>query len=412
MGNLAEDKNKGITSIAYNHLNLPVKVVFGSESNRIEYLYAADGRKLKKLVPYVNGNVQGGYAFTAMDYLDGFHYQDGSLKYFPTAEGYVQKTLSMYSYVYNYTDHLGNVRMSYAEDPENPGTLKVIEESHYYPFGLKHTRYNSTELEFAGRQGSVVLRAAAAPANPAPVLGYSYKFSGKELQGELGMNVYDFGFRNYDPTIGRWFNIDPLAELASNKTPYHFVSNNPISRIDLLGLTDYTLNRKTGEITQIGEADDNPDRILKTNSKGEVRYNRKGEAIVEIDGIARGILRDGMNFKTNDNLIKVGERGQPTVSQVELFVLKLSAYIGKEISGAYFSKNGSINDTYMSIGQYKDNTYTKSLSKGTNLRAYFDEIEEIKKIRITGFYHTHPDGAGIDDSDRLVPSDQDLKVRD
>ncbi|HEU4495725.1 MAG TPA: hypothetical protein VFR70_01615, partial [Flavobacterium sp.] len=209
-GNLTEDKNKGITSIAYNHLNLPVKVVFGSESNRIEYLYAADGRKLKKLVPYPNPQAAGGMGFTAMDYLDGFHYQDGSLKYFPTAEGYVQKTLSVYSYVYNYADHLGNVRMSYAEDPENPGTLKVIEENHYYPFGLKHARYNSTVLEFAGRQGSVVLRAAAAPANPAPVLGYAYRYNSKEYQDELGLNWYDYGWRNYDPAIARWTTMDPL----------------------------------------------------------------------------------------------------------------------------------------------------------------------------------------------------------
>lgn len=77
---------------------------------------------------------------------------------------------------------------------------------------------------------------------------------------------------------------------------------------------------------------------MKTNRKGEIKYNKKGEAIVEINGIAQGILRDGMNFKTDDNLIGVGEDGQSTISEVESFVLKLSEYIGKEISGAYFSK--------------------------------------------------------------------------
>ena len=60
----------------------------------------------------------------SMDYLGGFHYQGTALKFFPTAEGYVQATALKvgfaYSYVYNYTDHLGNIRLSYAQDPEKP----------------------------------------------------------------------------------------------------------------------------------------------------------------------------------------------------------------------------------------------------------------------------------------------------
>ena len=113
-GNLIEDRNQGMSAISYNHLNLPVKINFGSESWKIEYLYTADGRKVKKKVPYDSNNLAGGIGYTEMDYMGGFHYQGGSLKFFATAEGYVNKTSSVYSYVYNYTDHLGNIRMSYA----------------------------------------------------------------------------------------------------------------------------------------------------------------------------------------------------------------------------------------------------------------------------------------------------------
>lgn len=48
--------------------------------------------------------------------------------------------------------------------------------------------------------------------------------------------MYDFGARNYDPAIGRWLNVDPLAEKAPNWTPYRYAFNNPINVTDPTGL--------------------------------------------------------------------------------------------------------------------------------------------------------------------------------
>ncbi|MDI9857717.1 RHS repeat domain-containing protein [Flectobacillus roseus] len=59
---------------------------------------------------------------------------------------------------------------------------------------------------------------------------------GKELQD--GTNWLDYGARMYYPELGRWMAVDPLAEKRFNLTPYHYVSNNPINRIDLFGLED------------------------------------------------------------------------------------------------------------------------------------------------------------------------------
>ena len=50
--------------------------------------------------------------------------------------------------------------------------------------------------------------------------------------------MYDYGARNYDPALGRWMNIDPLAEHSPSKTSYHYCSNNPINRIDPTGMCD------------------------------------------------------------------------------------------------------------------------------------------------------------------------------
>ncbi|MBL7867151.1 MAG: RHS repeat-associated core domain-containing protein, partial [Flavobacterium lindanitolerans] len=235
-GNMTADQNKGITQVTYNHLNLPTKILFGGEAWKIEYLYTADGRKVRKTAPYLDSGIDGGIGARTMDYLGGFHYQDGILRFFPTAEGYVDVTKNKvgysYSYVFNYTDHLGNIRLSYAENPQLPGTLKVLEENHYYPFGLKHTNYNSDVLAFREKDPAPGLVLMAPPMSLVPQFPYNYKYNGKEFQDEMGMNIYDYGARNYDPALGRWMNIDPMAESYEEFTPYNYVLNNPIYFID------------------------------------------------------------------------------------------------------------------------------------------------------------------------------------
>lgn len=57
-------------------------------------------------------------------------------------------------------------------------------------------------------------------------------YNGKELQDELGLNNYDFGARNYDPAIGRWMNIDPLAEKYFDTSPYVYALDNPMYFVD------------------------------------------------------------------------------------------------------------------------------------------------------------------------------------
>ncbi|KIX21473.1 hypothetical protein SY27_07125 [Flavobacterium sp. 316] len=61
---------------------------------------------------------------------------------------------------------------------------------------------------------------------------YAYKYNGKEFQSELSLNLYDYGARNYDPALGRWMNIDPLAEKYYDKSPYTYALNNPVFFID------------------------------------------------------------------------------------------------------------------------------------------------------------------------------------
>ncbi|MDM1073765.1 hypothetical protein HX001_14850 [Empedobacter brevis] len=91
----------------------------------------------------------------------------------------------------------------------------MLEENNYYPFGLKHKGYNNTNV-----------------ANP----NYKYKYQGQERQDELGLNWDSFKWRNYDPAIGRFFNVDPLAEKYAYQSVYSFSSNQPIHAPELEGL--------------------------------------------------------------------------------------------------------------------------------------------------------------------------------
>ncbi|MCO6174098.1 putative toxin, partial [Flavobacterium sp. NRK F10] len=175
--------------------------------------------------------------------------------------GFLSSCGFAYNYVFNYTDHLGNIRLSYGIDPAT-STLKIMEENHYYPFGLKHANYNSDELLYQkGTAGAVVLKGPTTTVesvykfkfngfelqdelglNQKPFLEksnhetrengrflevktYQYKYQGQERQDELGLNWDSFKWRNYDYAIGRFMSIDPLAEDYTYNSPYAFAEN-------------------------------------------------------------------------------------------------------------------------------------------------------------------------------------------
>ncbi len=124
--------------------------------------------------------------------------------------------MKFYRYVYRYKNYLENIRLSYT-DANRDGKVEkseIIEENNYYSFGLKHKGYN-TVLRSTGND-----------------LAQKYKYNGKELNEELGLNWYDYGARNYQADLGRWFNVDPLAEKYSSLSPYNYALNNPLRFID------------------------------------------------------------------------------------------------------------------------------------------------------------------------------------
>ncbi len=195
---MVEDKNKGIT-VVYNYLNLPIQVNFGP-NDRIDWTYTATGAKLQKKV-YTNGSLT-----LTQDYVSGFVYKNGSLDFFSTETGRVKNQSGTLKYQYTLSDHLGNTRVMFEE---TSGTPTVIEESHYYAFGMRIEGLSTSS-----------------PDN-------KFTYNGKELEDDHGLNWYHYGARFYDAQIGRWHVVDLVDEFHS---PYTFVGNNPIKSTDKDGM--------------------------------------------------------------------------------------------------------------------------------------------------------------------------------
>ncbi len=294
-GNMISHQDKGILQIQYNYLNLPNFLKFSQTyiprvtsrpvNIRSFYQYNASGEKLRKIYLHKNPFGSGEESVTT-DYLDGFQYESKqvssntpvvALKFVPTAEGYYN--FENNKYIYNYTDHLGNVRLSYFK---NGTSAEVLEQNNYYPFGLEHEGYNA----LAG--------------NPA----YKYSYNGKELQTESGM--YDYGARMYMADIGRWGVVDPLAEKMTRHSPYNYAFNNPIRFIDPDGMENKDIIKIMNDGTIKRTADTNPydtitnedgsssiqiarTNVTDANPRGDSQISETKDSSIEleVDGISR-----------------------------------------------------------------------------------------------------------------------------
>lgn len=193
-GNLTKDLNKKIADIQYNVLNLPRRIVF-EDGNSISYLYDVNGVKLRAL--HIMGNDT-----VTTDYCGSVIYENGVAEKLLTGYGYI--TLNDNKYHHFIQDHQSNNRVIVDQKG------KVEEVNHYYPFGGLMT--NST--------GSV----------------QPYKYNGKEFEVKGGLNLYDYEARRYDPVIGRFITMDPMAEMYYECSPYSYCLGNPVNLVDPDGL--------------------------------------------------------------------------------------------------------------------------------------------------------------------------------
>lgn len=275
-GAMAKDLNKGITSISYNSLNLPMSMDINAPAAeaRTTYTYSATGVKLRIKHTYSSSRMNNpvtsaGYKniigkdinaaaanldkTLTIDYVSNKVYENNTLKRVLVDGGYIEGT----TYYFFITDHLGSNRVV----ANASGT--AIQNTHYYPFGTAFAESTGQEKQ-------------------------PYKYNGKELDLTHGLNLYDYSARYMDSPIGRFTSVDPQAEKYYSTSPYAYCLNNPLKYIDPRGDTVrvYTETENLGHSwISVGEGDD---MVVYSFGPGATKKGQSDKG--RIEGIADGFL--------------------------------------------------------------------------------------------------------------------------
>ena len=221
-GNLSNDTDKGVV-YTYNHLNLPYIATKGTD--KVEWIYTAAGQKIRKTTTIdATPSIKDYYGSTEKD-------DNGYVVYH--SEGQVRQVDNVLHWEYAIRDHLGNTRILY-DDHNGDNSLDILQNNQYYAFGM------SMYGEWS-KQG---------------MSDNDYKYNGKELNGELGLRLYDYGARFYDPAIGRFPSVDRFAGKFTHQSSYAYAANNPIKFIDVNG-DSIKIGNETYMPNQGYEGDDN-----------------------------------------------------------------------------------------------------------------------------------------------------------
>ncbi len=220
-GNLKSDVNKHIINILYNYLNLPFNINFSSQINNptsfsVSFTYTASGEKIAKKV---YDSSTGTTTCKTTYYFGGFEYNNSlldentfTLDNIQTPQGRI-RVANNYAYDYFLQDHLGNNRVIFTS--EN-GKAVAKQVNNYDPFGMRFS--NAPTLEIAGAGEN------------------NYLYNDKEYHNEFELGWLEYGTRFYDPTLGRFGNMDLLAEIYPQQSPFAYAANNPIRFIDYMGM--------------------------------------------------------------------------------------------------------------------------------------------------------------------------------
>ena len=234
----------------------------------------------------------------------------------------------------------------------------IVQETHYDPWGL--------ELTGLGFQNGGI------KAN-------KNLYNGKELIEDEGLQYYDYGARMYDATIGRWGVVDPLADQRSWISPYNYVQNNPLNRIDPDGRLDDYYNRDGQFLYRDSRTTDNI-RIIDQGNFDAIASSHGSDVLNDRTSSDLGLLRDledkslgineaNLSSEAISNVLTDIAGKTDGIDMGKLYNGKISVWDGKSVPGG--SIPSGFNDPERSNGpantavKMSGNTFHGNAADGT-----------------------------------------------
>ncbi|XP_062543381.1 uncharacterized protein LOC134210946 [Armigeres subalbatus] len=207
-GNVIRAMHRGIKRIFYNPVSNRATMMTLTDGKNLTFYYDAQGERIMKRVSDSLGNtlkevhyIRDEFGRTLVERQISYFSTDLLQDVLVTAYVYGPKGLvgffrrdEFYSVI---TDHEGSTRLVIKGD-------EVVAAYDYLPYGHLMREYGNNPL------GHI-----------------SYRYTGQEYDEETGL--YNYHARFYDPSIGRFYQIDPKGQYFS---PYKYAGNSPISMID------------------------------------------------------------------------------------------------------------------------------------------------------------------------------------